>query len=523
MSGDGLIFLYGPPGSGKSAVGAQLARDLSLPFIDLDEMIVQAAGRPVADIFAAEGEAGFRQRERAVLDEAIARGPAVIALGGGALLDAHSRQRAAAAGQVICLNAPLDVLAARLATQAGLRPLLSGEARPQLQALLARRADHYASFDRQLDASAGSVEQIAWDAQVLLGRYHVSGMGAGYDVLIRSGSLDDLGQAMLRRGLLGPVALVSDENVARLYADRVSQGLRAAGYTVHLVLLPPGEQFKTLESVSALWQAFLAAGLERSSTVVALGGGVVGDLAGFAAATYLRGVPWVTAPTSLLAMVDASLGGKTGADLPQGKNLVGVFYPPSLALADPAVLATLPQAELRSGLAEVVKHGVIGDPELFELCSQPWQAVLANMDEIVRRAAAVKVRVIRIDPFERGERAALNLGHTLGHALEVTTNYQLRHGEAVSIGMVFAVRLAEKMGLAQAGLAGRLGQVLGGLGLPLEIPSDLDRKRILAALQLDKKRRAGKLRFVLPLRVGEVRWGVEIENLVSTLLLPGQP
>lgn len=521
MRNNGLIFLYGPPGSGKSAVAAQLAQDLNLPFCDLDEFIVEQAGRPVADIFAAEGEAGFRQRERAALGEAIARGPAVIALGGGALLDVDNRQRIEAAGQVICLSAPLEVLAARLASQPGQRPLLMGDARERLDVLLSQRAEHYASFARQLDASTGSVEEIAWQAQVLLGSFHVSGMGAGYDVMISSGSLGCLGQAMQRRGLKGPVALVSDENVARLYADPVSQGLRSAGYEVHRVILPPGEQSKTMATVSALWEAFLAAGLDRSSTVVALGGGVVGDLAGFAAATYLRGVPWVAAPTSLLAMVDASMGGKTGVDLPQGKNLVGAFHPPSLVLSDPAVLATLPQTELRNGLAEVVKHGVIGDPRLFELCSQPWEAVTANMDEVVRRAVAVKVRVIRADPFEKGPRAALNLGHTLGHALEVTTDYQLRHGEAVSVGMVFAAQLAEKMGLAEAGLALRLEQTLGGLGLPVEIPSGLDAERILSALRLDKKRSAGVVRFVLPVRLGEVRWGVEIENLASKLLLPG--
>jgi 3-dehydroquinate synthase len=254
--------------------------------------------------------------------------------------------------------------------------------------------------------------------------------------------------------------------------------------------------------------------------VVALGGGVVGDLAGFAAAIYLRGVAWAAVPTSLLAMVDASLGGKTGADLPQGKNLIGAFHPPSLVLADPQLLSTLPTAEMRNGLAEVVKHGVLGDPDLFARCCQGLGALQADPGEIVRRAMAVKVRVIQQDPYERGVRASLNLGHTLGHGLEMATDFRLRHGEAVAIGMIAAARIAERMGIAQEGLAGEIEECLDGLGLPRKLPDGIDKGRLIAAIGVDKKRRAGKLRLVLPERIGAVRWGVEIddpEELVDTL------
>jgi 3-dehydroquinate synthase len=254
----------------------------------------------------------------------------------------------------------------------------------------------------------------------------------------------------------------------------------------------------------------LRAGVERGGTVVALGGGVVGDLAGFAAAVYLRGVRWVSVPTTLLAMVDASLGGKTGCDLPQGKNLVGAFHPPSLVLADPQVLQTLPEAELRNGLAETIKHGVIGETALFEKLSQGWQALDQDLEQIVKQAMAVKVRVIQNDPYERGERAALNLGHTLGHALEQASDFSLRHGEAVAIGMLAAARLAEQMKLAPPGLAQEIEAALVRLGLPTHAPLGLRRERVLEAMQLDKKRRSGKLRAVLPVRIGTCRWGVEI-------------
>jgi len=259
------------------------------------------------------------------------------------------------------------------------------------------------------------------------------------------------------------------------------------------------------------------AGVERSGTVIALGGGVVGDLAGFAAAVFLRGVHWVTLPTSLLAMVDASMGGKTGCDLPQGKNLVGAFHPPSLVLADPQLLKTLPETELRNGMAEVLKHAILGDADLFEHCSSGWPALRQELDPVVRQAMAVKLRIIQEDPYERGERASLNLGHTLGHALEQASDFRLKHGEGVAIGTLAAARLAEQLGLAQAGLSATIEVALDRLGLPTRLPPGLERERILSAMMLDKKRMSGKLRLVLPIRIGACRWGVEIDDPAQLL------
>jgi 3-dehydroquinate synthase len=287
------------------------------------------------------------------------------------------------------------------------------------------------------------------------------------------------------------------------------------------VLIPAGEQHKTIHTVAKLWEAFLANGMERGSTVIALGGGVVSDLAGFAAATFLRGVPWVVLPTTLLAMADASLGGKTGADLPQGKNLIGAFHAPCLVAADPQTLATLPEGELRSGLAEAVKHGVINDPALFALCAELQGLSFEQLketlkgcalDDIVRRAMAVKIQVIDLDPFEKGRRAVLNFGHTIGHAVELASGFRLRHGEAVSIGMVTETRLAEQIGLAEAGLTETISGVLRGLGLPVEIPPGLEHDSILKAIGADKKRAGGKVRFALPVKIGEVKEGIVIDG-----------
>jgi 3-dehydroquinate synthase len=511
-----LIFLYGPSGSGKSTLGRLLAQNLGLSFFDLDAEIEQSSGMNIPQIFTSEGETGFRKREHAELQRLSALPEGVIALGGGALLDADSRARVEANGRVLLLDASADVLAARLRNDRNQRPLLASDTDRQLAKLLARRKEHYISFPAQLNTGALTPEQAAWQAQVQLGVFRVhTSPTSSYDVRVQCGGLDELGELLQQRGLKGPIVLVSDENVAPLYARRAMHALEQAGYETHLAIIPAGETHKTMNTVTSLWQAFLTAGVERSSTIVALGGGVTSDLAGFAAATYLRGVPWVAVPTSLLSMADASLGGKTGADLPQGKNLIGAFHAPRLVLADPQVLSSLPPAELRSGMGEVVKHGVISDPELFRLCPQALTEPAAMLEEIVRRAVAVKIRVIEADPYEQGWRAVLNLGHTIGHAVELVSGFKLRHGEAVSIGLVSETRLAEHIGLAQPGLSQQISIVLSSLGLPVEIPGDLDTDQILHAMGTDKKRAGGKVRFALPVKLGEARVGVEIENLRS--------
>ena len=512
------IFIYGPPGSGKTTLGRALAESAGMEFCDLDSRIVKEAGQSIAQIFAAEGEAGFRRHEAEQLRQAVgSKREMVIALGGGALLDPVCRKLAEETGQVLVLEAPLEVLQKRTAAQAGSRPLLTdtdekaSEAR--LTGLLAARREHYASFELHLDAADDDLEAKLALAQRALGVFRISGMGSqATAVRIGCGLIGRLGGYVQSFGWCGNFLVIADTNTADRYGRPALDSLLAAGLQATLKTIPTGEAHKNLETVAGLWSACVEAGLDRGGTIVAVGGGVVGDLSGFVAATWMRGIRWIGIPTTLLAMVDSSLGGKTAFDLPEGKNLVGAFHPPALVLADTATLATLPAAELRSGAAEAVKHGVISDPELFAQfeAGGDWSAAAWTVERVAR-AMAVKLAIIAEDPYEKGVRASLNLGHTIGHAIELASGFALRHGEAVAIGMVAEARLAEAMGLAGEGdLSKRLVKALTALGLPVELPGGLDRRQVGEAMLLDKKTEAGRLRFALPIRIGEVRTRVEV-------------
>lgn len=299
--------------------------------------------------------------------------------------------------------------------------------------------------------------------------------------------------------------MVTNPVVWQAHGEALAEGLRVAGFDPLLCPVPDGEAHKTLDTVRALYDRFVEGELDRSSLVVALGGGVVGDMAGFAAATYMRGLPLVQVPTTLLAMIDSSVGGKVAVDHPRGKNLIGAFKQPAFVVVDPAVLSTLPDEEMRSGWAEIIKHGIIGDPALFErLEAQPeLRPPSVVLTDIIAAAIQVKVDVVEEDPYERGRRWVLNLGHTFAHAFEVLSDYQLRHGHAVAIGMVVAARVAEVMGLCQPELPARIEALLRALGLPTRVPG-FRPQAIWPAMALDKKKRGSRLRFVLPCALRDV-------------------
>lgn len=506
------IFLYGPPGTGKSTIGRKLARSLRLPFVDLDRVIEKNAGMSIPQIMEQEGESAFRDIETAALRETVGHASSVaaqvIALGGGALLREENRRLVEAKGSVILLMAKLPTLLERMQHDSGKRPLLAGNLPAKLTTLLEKRKEHYNSFPLKIHVDNKTAEQNTHRAQVALGRHHLSAMGE-YDVIV--GPVESLTNFPMQSPIV-----VTDNHVASLHGEDVLTILRNAGFAPKLITVPAGEAYKNLETIQKLWHEFLEHGLDRKSTVVALGGGVIGDMAGFASATYMRGVNWICIPTTLLSMVDASLGGKTGFDLPEGKNLIGSFYPPKLVLADPQLLKTLPEVEFISGMAEVVKHGIIADPELFDLCAKGLDCIKNDLEQVVKRAIAVKIKVIEDDPYEKGFRAALNLGHTIGHAVELVSKFALRHGEAIAIGMVAEARFAERIGVAKTGLPDEITAALTGLGLPVQIPNALPREEILRAMRVDKKRNAASIRFALPVDVGNVEL-VDVTDLESVL------
>lgn len=329
-----------------------------------------------------------------------------------------------------------------------------------------------------------------------------------YDVVVEPGALDRLPELLAGVVHAYRLVVIADETVARLHGARVLDPLESTGMRVDLLTTPAGEAHKTRARWAELTDEMLELGVGRDAAVLALGGGVTGDLAGFVAATYMRGLPVVQLPTSLLAMLDASVGGKTGVDSPHGKNLIGAFHQPRLVVIDPAVVATLPEGEVRAGLAEAVKHGVIEDASYFEWIEANARPLLAGdagaLTQLVSRSVEIKAAYVRRDPLESGARAALNVGHTIGHAIEALSDYTIPHGYAVSIGMVAEARAGEAAGVTEAGTAEALRRVLRRLGLPTRVPEGVEPGAVLEATQLDKKARADQARYALPARVGRI-------------------
>ncbi len=535
------IVLTGFMGTGKTSVGREVAARLGRPFVDLDDLIVARTGKSIPEIFAQDGEAAFRALEADLCREMGQPAGLVIAVGGGAVVNPANREALAAGGVLICLDASPETLLARIGDDEN-RPMLAGDDRGgRLRALLAQRGPAYAAIPHHVDTTRLSVEAAAEQvmgiaAELPAGGHRLivaygpataqaptaerSATTLQYDVLIAPGLLAQAGRHIAQAGIApARCAVITNPTVAAHHAPTLIASLTAAGFDPVVCEMPDGEAHKTLTTAADLYERLAMARLARSEPVIALGGGVVGDLAGFVAATWLRGVPFVQIPTSLLAMVDASVGGKVAVDLPQGKNLVGAFKQPAVVLIDPALLATLPVAEWRAGMAEVLKAGIIGDAALYETLTQlAGTAPLLSeengdhflLTRIIADAVRVKARIVARDPFEQGERAWLNLGHTFGHALELLSGYALRHGEAVGLGMIAAAEMSAALGLCPATLPAQIETAVRRLGLPIR--HAFDPHAALAAMGTDKKRRGRALRFILIRRIGEVTVADDVQE-----------
>ncbi len=559
------IVLIGLMGSGKTSNGRRLAQMLNLPFVDADAEIEAAAGMSISEIFVRHGEPYFRDGERRVMARLLNEGPRVLATGGGAFMNEETRARIAESGISIWLKADLDVLWRRVRKRSH-RPLLQGEDPEQtLRALLEQRYPVYARADITVVSRDGpqerAVEEMIEGLEFFLrfspdppplsnirgipkmeGQLDISGqspasqaridveLGArGYEILIGEGLIADAANQIRRIAPGAACAIVTDTNVEKLHLPALEKALDGAGIRHSTVAVAPGEGSKSFAEYARVCNALIGAKMERGDIVIALGGGVVGDLAGFAAATIRRGMRFVQVPTTLLAEVDSSVGGKTGINSPHGKNLVGAFHQPSLVLADIATLETLPLREFRAGYAEVVKYGLIGDARFFAWLEAHWRGVFAGGAERIHAIATsckAKAAIVARDEYEEGDRALLNLGHTFGHALERITNYdgtRLVHGEAVAIGMACAFRFSERRGLCSEDDRARVEAHLQNAGLPVrivEIPGlNTGAGEILDAMYQDKKVTRGALTFILARAIGDcfIAKSVEASEILGFL------
>lgn len=515
------VVITGFMGTGKTTVARRLAAALGRPLVDTDELIVAREGRPIAQIFAQDGEAAFRVIEAQIVAELAGQSGLVIATGGGMLVSDINRAQFMRSAVVVCLDALPETIAARLGHSSA-RPLAR-----QWQSLYEARRPAYAALPYHVRTDGLTPDQAAEAVLTLLrGVLPVESPDGRYDIVIRPGLLRALASESPHFGLNGPTALITNPTVARLHGDAVASALSHAP----LLTMPDGEAHKTLATVADLYGQMVRAGLDRGATVLALGGGVVGDTAGFAAATYMRGLRLVQAPTTLLSMVDSSVGGKVGVDLPEGKNLVGAFKQPDWVLIDPDVLRTLPMREVRCGMAEVLKHALIADPDLLDLMlALPWadqggpsalpsDELVDGIAALLARAVLVKIGVVQRDPYEHGERMHLNLGHTFGHAIEQVSGYAWPHGEAVGVGLLAAALLSERLGLCGPEVVAAVRAASQRVGLPQAIGL-LDLEAIYAAMASDKKWRSGKSRFVLLEAVGKpkVVEGVPADAVLAVL------
>ena len=522
------VVLVGMMGAGKTSVGKRLAARLGLPFVDADAEIEAGAQLTISEIFERFGEAYFREGERRVIARLLTNGPMVLATGGGAFMNAVTRENIANHGVSVWLKPGFEVLLARVRKKSN-RPLLkTADPEQTLRELLEERSPIYALADFTIEShdtahdsvveailqrlapaprgNAGALSQAKRRVDVLLG-------ARSYPIFIGPGILDDAGAEIARIAPGVNCAVVTDARVAPLYLGRLAASLDQAGLRATSIVCPPGEGSKSYSEFARVVDALIEARIERRDIVVALGGGVVGDLAGFCAASLRRGVRLVQIPTTLLAQVDSSVGGKTGINSRHGKNLIGAFHQPSLVLADTACLNSLSERDFRAGFAEVVKYGLIGDRDFFEFLESNWRDVFAggpSRVEAIAISCAAKARVVAADETEQGERALLNFGHTFGHALEKLTGYdsaRLVHGEGVAIGMALAFRFSRDLGLCSGQDAMRVEQHLKAVGLPTrigDIPGfETDPGSLLAAMHQDKKVERGKLTFILARGVGE--------------------
>ncbi|GJL74672.1 MAG: hypothetical protein NMNS02_07780 [Nitrosomonas sp.] len=537
--GDCNIILVGMMGAGKTTIGKALAGYTGKQFFDCDHEIQERTGVKIPVIFEIEGESGFRKRESQALQELVRKNNIILATGGGAVLSFENRRLLKQNGTVVYLRASVNDLYRRTRYDKN-RPLLqTNDLRGKLVELFEQRDKLYQEAAHIIiDTGKQNIRSLIKDLTKRLASFETThstytqnlmrtitvdfssaSEARNYPIHIGNNILNqtDLIVSCLQQK---HVAIVSNTTVAPLYLDKLRSALEEKGVRSIPIILPDGEAYKNWETLNLIFDALLKNHCERTTTILALGGGVIGDLTGFAAATYLRGAPFIQIPTTLLAQVDSSVGGKTGINHPLGKNMIGAFYQPRMVLADSATLDTLPGRELRAGLAEIIKYGLIRDPAFFDWLEQNMQRLLARdpvmLNEAIQRSCENKAEIVAADEKESGVRALLNLGHTFGHAIENGMGYGVwLHGEAVAAGTIMAAELSRRMKLINEVDVARIRKIFVQAELPVAAPR-LAPEKYLELMALDKKVSAGKARFILLNRIGEAVMRADIPPALIT-------
>jgi len=527
-------------GAGKTTIGRALAKKLNMRFVDSDHEVEARTGVAIPVIFDIEGEASFRQREADAIRDLTAQSGIVLATGGGAILNPQSREYLKSRGTVVYLRASVTSILHRTSHDKN-RPLLKTDnPRKVLEELTRQREPLYLEIAHiVVETGRPNVAQLIQSILVKLARpilpasrlkqpmteqqptshtLHVALGDRSYPICIAPDALHQIATYVQSKRYL----IVTNTTVAPLYLERVTRALQGAGKQGEQVILPDGEQYKTLDTLTLIFDALLQNKCDRKTTLIALGGGVIGDITGYAAASYMRGVPFVQIPTTLLSQVDSSVGGKTGVNHPLGKNMIGAFYQPQAVISDTKTLATLPARELSAGLAEIIKYGAIIDMDFFAWLEKNCQ-LLRNLDPAalayaVGRSCEIKAEIVRLDERESGLRAILNFGHTFAHAIESAMGYGVwLHGEAVGCGMVIAADLSQRLGYISKEDTERLRALVAAAGLPVHPPA-LSVATWLEWMQVDKKNDDGQIKFILLNPMGRaVVESVPADVLAATL------
>jgi 3-dehydroquinate synthase len=507
------VILIGFMGSGKTTVGKRLAERLGYDFVDTDSLIEELTKKSISEIFEVQGEAVFRSIEKKVIAEVVQKKNQVISCGGGAVLYPENADRLRKSGKVILLSTSLETLYERLKPEISERPLLRTEnPQEQIKSLLNKRSATYkkvAHFSVETDNK--SVEEVV---EEIIERLHAKGsyqikvnLGQeSYEIKVKSGILIEIAAELNDIFPDSKIAIISDETVLKFYKKMLVENFNELGVKYKVFSLPDGEVYKSLSNAEHIYKELFDYGLERGDVIVAFGGGVVGDLAGFVAATYKRGVPYVQIPTTLVAQVDSSIGGKVAVNFKKVKNIIGAFYQPKAVFIDPQCLKTLPLRHLLNGLAEVIKYGFISSQKLLDYVENNLELIKSRDQKalafIIAESCRIKAHIVELDEKDRNVRGFLNYGHTLGHAIEVATDYQMLHGEAIALGMLFASFLAYRLNLLSKKIAQKHFKVIKKAGLPVEMPK-IDLDQLIETIECDKKREKGENIFILLEDIGK--------------------